>query len=124
MPVVQELLVVGNLETLREAEVEVKRSLLLQNPMKKETEVYQQLQSTETKTGRDFKSSPSAVKQKARLSPSPQLQNDTAAREPANHLTALCGKLSWSRKTERKVFWGTLYCYQTVRQKQRFVSLF
>lgn len=54
MQVVQELLVAGNLETLGEAEVEAKRSLLLWNPMKKETEVYQQLQRTETKIQRDL----------------------------------------------------------------------
>lgn len=54
MQVVQELLVAGNLETLGEAEVEAKQSLLLWNPMKKETEVYQQLQRTETKIRRDL----------------------------------------------------------------------
>lgn len=75
--------------------------------MKKETEVYQQMQCNRDKDlKRFFTSSPSAVKQRVQLSPSLQLQNDTAVREPINHLTALCGKLSWSTKKREKIFEG------------------
>lgn len=95
----QEPPVVDNLETLVEAEVEAKGSSLLLNSTKKETEDYKQMQCNRDEDfERFFTSSPNAAEQKARLSPLLQLQNDTAVREPTNHLIILCDTLSWSRK--------------------------